>query len=106
MGVVNEVEIEGKDEEDGEDVDGEKKARVFHGSLTMKDLHPATRYKVRVASRNAFGFNNPEDVFVFATKGAEPWQQPSVLAASSTPLLPPPFLALLALLLVRPHLLV
>jgi len=104
--VVNEVEIEGKDEDDGEDVDGEKKARVFHGSLTMKDLHPATRYKVRVASRNAFGFNNPEDVFVFATKGAEPWQQPSVLAASSTSLLPPSLLALLALLLVRPHLLV
>jgi len=104
--VVNEVEIEGKDENDGEDVDGERKARVFHGSLTMKDLHPATRYKVRVASRNAFGFNNPEDVFVFATKGAEPWQQPSVLAASSTSLLPPSLLVLLALLLVRPHLLV
>ena len=107
-----------KSQDDGEDVEGEKKARVFHGSLTMKDLHPATRwesskailssqllllfhlqcwflrlfllspskatswflasltltptcrYKVRVASRNAFGFNNPEDVFVFATKGA------------------------------------
>ena len=40
---MNEVEIEGKDEDDGEDVEGEKKARVFHGSLTMKDLHPATR---------------------------------------------------------------
>ena len=40
---MNEVEIEGKDEDDGEDVDGEKRARVFHGSLTMKDLHPATR---------------------------------------------------------------
>ena len=43
--MVNEVEIEGKDEDDNEDVDGEKKARVFHGSLTMKDLHPATRWK-------------------------------------------------------------
>ena len=43
--VVNEVEIEGKDEDDGEDVDGERKARVFHGSLTMKDLHPATRWE-------------------------------------------------------------
>ena len=40
---MNEVEIEGKDEDDNEDVEGEKKARVFHGSLTMKDLHPATR---------------------------------------------------------------
>ena len=41
---MNEVEIEGKDEDDNEHVDGEKKARVFHGSLTMKDLHPATRW--------------------------------------------------------------
>ena len=83
---MNEVDIEDEDDEDEEGV-GERKreARVFHGSLTMKDLQPATRwnlareiilkcvlcrYKVRVASRNAFGFNNPEEVFVFATKGA------------------------------------
>merc|ERR1712210_344942 len=84
--VVNEVDTEDEDEEGT----GERKreARVFHGSLTMKDLQPATRYKVRVASRNAFGYNNPEEVFVSATKGAEPWQQPSVLAASSPSILP------------------
>ena len=46
---MNEVEIEGKDEDDNEDVDGEKKARVFHGSLTMKDLHPATRWESSMA---------------------------------------------------------
>merc|ERR1712130_149143 len=101
--VVNEVDIE-------EDKEGEmkKEARVFHGSLTMKDLQPATRYKVRVASRNAFGFNNPEEVFVFATKGAEPWQQPSVLAASAPSNLPPSSLLSLSslfLLLVLPPIL-
>merc|ERR1719237_1255616 len=81
---------------------GERKreARGFHGSLTMKDLQPATRYKVRVASRNAFGFNNPEEVFVFATKGAEPWQQPSVLAASSPSILPSSLLSLSSLLVL------
>ena len=46
---MNEVEIEGKDEDDGEDVEREKKARVFHGSLTMKDLHPATRWETSKA---------------------------------------------------------
>jgi hypothetical protein len=100
--VVNEVAIE--DNEDNEDEDeegtGEREARVFHGSLTMKDLQPATRYKVRVASRNAFGFNNPEEVFVFATKGAEPWQQPSVLAASSPSILPSSLLSLSSLLVL------
>jgi len=99
---VNEVEIE--DEEDEDEDEGERKmeAKVFHGSLTMKDLQPATRYKVRVASRNAFGFNNPEEVFVFATKGAEPWQQPSVLAASSPSLLPFSSLLSLSLILILP----
>merc|ERR1712130_426078 len=111
MGVVNEVEIdEDEDEDEDEEEEGERKkeARVFHGSLTMKDLQPATRYKVRVASRNAFGFNNPEEVFVFATKGAEPWQQPSVLAASAPSNLPPSSLLSLSslfLLLVLPPIL-
>jgi len=101
--VVNEVEIEDNEEDNEEDEragERKKEARVFHGSLTMKDLQPATRYKVRVASRNAFGFNNPEEVFVFATKGAEPWQQPSVLAASSPSIFPSSSLLSLSSLLV------
>lgn len=100
--VVNEVDTEDEVDEDDEEGTGERKkeARVFHGSLTMKDLQPATRYKVRVASRNAFGFNNPEEVFVFATKGAEPWQQPSVLAASSPSILPSSLLSLSSLIVL------
>lgn len=102
--VVNEVDTEDEDEDEAEAEEGtgerKKEARVFHGSLTMKDLQPATRYKVRVASRNAFGFNNPEEVFVFATKGAEPWQQPSVLAASSPSILPSSLLSLSSLLVL------
>jgi len=101
--VVNEVETEDENEEEEEDDEGlgerKREARVFHGSLTMKDLQPATRYKVRVASRNAFGFNNPEEVFVFATKGAEPWQQPSVLAASSPSLFPSSILSFIIVIL-------
>merc|ERR1719382_291584 len=104
--VVNEVETEDENEEEKEEDEGagerKREARVFHGSLTMKDLQPATRYKVRVASRNAFGFNNPEEVFVFATKGAEPWQQPSVLAASSPSIFPSSSLLSLSLILILP----
>ena len=44
---MNEVEIENKEEEEDEEGAGERKkeARVFHGSLTMKDLQPATRWE-------------------------------------------------------------
>ena len=45
--VVNEVETEDENEEEEEDDEGlgerKREARVFHGSLTMKDLQPATR---------------------------------------------------------------
>merc|ERR1711971_1489235 len=103
MGEVEIEENEDKIEDENENEDERKmEAKVFHGSLTMKDLQPATRYKVRVASRNAFGFNNPEEVFVFATKGAEPWQQPSVLAASAPSLLPSSSLLSLSLILILP----
>ena len=44
---MNEVEIE-DNEDDNEEDEGagerKKEARVFHGSLTMKDLQPATRW--------------------------------------------------------------
>ena len=45
---MNEVEIEdeNKEEEDEEGAGERKKeAKVFHGSLTMKDLQPATRWE-------------------------------------------------------------
>ena len=45
---MNEVEIE-DNEDDNEEDEGagerKKEARVFHGSLTMKDLQPATRWE-------------------------------------------------------------
>ena len=45
--VVNEVETEDENEEEEEDDEGlgerKREARVIHGSLTMKDLQPATR---------------------------------------------------------------
>ena len=46
--VVNEVETEDENDEEEEDDEGlgerKREARVFHGSLTMKDLQPATRW--------------------------------------------------------------
>ena len=43
---MNEVDTEDEDENEAEEGTGERKreARVFHGSLTMKDLQPATRW--------------------------------------------------------------
>ena len=40
---MNEVEIE--DEEDEDEGERKREAKVFHGSLTMKDLQPATRWE-------------------------------------------------------------
>ena len=45
---MNEVDTEDEDDEnEDEEGTGERKreARVFHGSLTMKDLQPATRWE-------------------------------------------------------------
>ena len=42
---MNEVEIEDEEDKEEDEDEGERKreAKVFHGSLTMKDLQPATR---------------------------------------------------------------
>ena len=48
---MNEVDTEDEDDEnEDEEGTGERKreARVFHGSLTMKDLQPATRSEPRL----------------------------------------------------------
>ena len=45
---MNEVDTEDEDNDENEDEEGtgerKREARVFHGSLTMKDLQPATRW--------------------------------------------------------------
>ena len=46
---MNEVDTENEDNDVDEDEEGtgerKREARVFHGSLTMKDLQPATRWE-------------------------------------------------------------
>ena len=46
---MNEVEIEDENKEENKEEEGEgerkNEAKVFHGSLTMKDLQPATRWE-------------------------------------------------------------
>ena len=44
---MNEVEIEDEEDKEEDEDEGERKreAKVFHGSLTMKDLQPATRWE-------------------------------------------------------------
>lgn len=88
---VHEVEELIEKIEDSTDTEEEKAVELgeikefspYHGSLTLEKLEPATRYKARVSSRNAFGFNSPEEVFNFATKG-DPFHQPSVLTAAGS----------------------
>jgi len=94
--VVNEVEIEEKENEQG---GGHPTS--YQGTLLLRDLLPNTRYKARISSRNAFGFNMPEEDFIFATKGAGPVQQPSVLASSSSCLQSLPLLLLAVVTTIR-----
>jgi len=53
----------------------------WEGSITLSDLAAATRYEARVGTRNLYGYSNYSKPFHFATKGADPIQQPSVSGA-------------------------
>ena len=60
---MNEVDTEDEDDEnEDEEGTGERKreARVFHGSLTMKDLQPATRWEPLYFFTFTFPSNNFE----------------------------------------------
>jgi len=50
---------------------------TFHyvGKLLLKQLQQATRYEARVSGRNDEGWNQPSQLFYFATQGAEPKQE-------------------------------
>merc|ERR1712050_302437 len=78
----------------------------YHGELLLKDLQPATKYEVTVASKNKFGLNSHGDLFVFTTKAEEhklgygkkaPEQQPSVSTSSSSVINSLPIASLLSL---------
>ncbi len=43
---------------------------TYTGGFTLPQLRPATVYLARVASKNAYGYNDYGTVFKFATKGA------------------------------------
>ncbi|XP_023346513.1 neural cell adhesion molecule 1 [Eurytemora carolleeae] len=55
----------------------------WQGSITLEGLGSATRYEARVAARNQYGLSKFSKPFLFATKGAEPLQQPSVSGVDS-----------------------
>ena len=43
---------------------------VYNGQLHLIGLERASLYQVKVAAENMFGFNEPEEIFIFGTKGA------------------------------------
>jgi len=57
----------------------------FHyvGKLLLKPLAEATRYEARVSGRNDEGWNQPSQLFHFATRGAEPKQEGQVSEKSA-----------------------
>ena len=54
-----------------------RERNFYSGDFTIPSLRPATVYLARVASKNAYGYNEFGSEFKFATKGAGPcfsWQ--------------------------------
>eukprot|EP00090_Calanus_glacialis_P006041 TRINITY_DN14733_c0_g1_i1.p1 TRINITY_DN14733_c0_g1~~TRINITY_DN14733_c0_g1_i1.p1 ORF type:complete len:241 (+),score=67.28 TRINITY_DN14733_c0_g1_i1:101-724(+) len=74
---VHEVNIDIPDVSESEDTLGD-------WSLELTGLEPSTLYQAAVASRNRFGLSDKGHVFTFATKAADPVQQPMVTKSSSS----------------------
>ena len=55
----------------------------YRGSVHLSDLQPNTKYRVKVASENSFGYNIPKTLHHFFTKGPEPINMKSILASRS-----------------------
>ena len=64
---------------------GPEVRETSHGHYTFTGLEEASVYQVTVASRNEFGLKHPENIFTFATQGADPVHQPMVVPSSSSP---------------------
>ena len=71
---------------------------TFQGKYNFTGLDEASVYQVTVAGRNEFGVKQAENIFTFATKGADPVHQPMVVPSSSTPPCNPSVLARLVAL--------
>ena len=56
---------------------------TFQGKYNFTGLDEASVYQVTVAGRNEFGVKQAENIFTFATKGADPVHQPMVVPSSS-----------------------
>jgi len=57
---------------------------ITAGSFLFTNLKEASLYQVKIASENTFGMSNPKNIFTFATKGADPVQQPMIVPSSSS----------------------
>ena len=58
---------------------------TYLGKYNFTGLDEASVYQVTVAARNEFGLKQAENIFTFATKGADPVHQPMIVPSSSCP---------------------
>ena len=56
---------------------------TYQGKYNFTGLDEASVYQVTVAAENEFGLTQTENIFTFATKGADPVHQPMVVPSSS-----------------------
>ena len=55
----------------------------YRGKYNFTGLDEASVYQVTVAAKNEFGVKPTENIFTFATKGADPVHQPMIVTSSS-----------------------
>ena len=81
---------------DAPDLSRHQDRHNYQGKYNFTGLGEASVYQVTVAARNEFGLKQTENIFTFATKGAEPVHQPMIVPSStSSPSCTPSVLATL-----------
>merc|ERR1712107_971306 len=66
------------------DQDNDYEKDTVNGRFRITGLEEASVYQVKIAAENVFGISTPLNIFTFATKGADPVQQPMIVTSAST----------------------
>jgi len=56
---------------------------TVNGRFKITGLEEASVYQVKIAAENVFGLSSPLNIFTFATKGADPVQQPMIVPSAA-----------------------
>jgi len=67
-----------------DDQDNDYEKDTVNGRFRITGLEEASVYQVKIAAENVFGISTPLNIFTFATKGADPVQQPMIVTSAAS----------------------